>query len=474
MMSEKIVFIGAGSVRFTLRLLRDIAITPELSDSFISLMDVDEKRLDAIYKLAQRIADELGSSLEFEKTTVREEALQDADFVLNNALAKGEGDESGYEQFEIMRSVGNEHGYYRGIEAQNFNRVSDYYTFTSYHQLKLALDIAKSVENICPDAWLLNTSNPNFEITQLVQRKTEANILGICHGFNGAYEVFDALGLDSSEVDWQVAGVNHGIWLNRFRYDGEDAYPLLDEWIEENASDWEPEDPWDLQMSPAALDMYDFYGKMPIGDTPRNTTWKYHYNLATKRRWYGKFGGIDNDLQRKKFYNQLNEIREVFMDIADKPQVKVTEELLMKKEERSDEQHIPIINALANGVETRAFPNIPNSGIIDGIPEDVVVEVPAKIDEKGVHPEKIEPENPRRIKTMYLRPRILKMEWALEAFNTGDRRVLEEVLVRDPRTNSFGQVKRVWDEIMDLPFNKEMKEHYEDKSDKYRDEEFLK
>ncbi len=371
-----------------------------------------------------------------------------------------------------MRSVGNKHGYYRGIEAQNFNRVSDYYTFTSYYQLKLALDIAKSVENICPDAWLLNTSNPNFEITQLVQRKTEANILGICHGFNGAYEVFDALGLDPSKVDWQVAGVNHGIWLTRFRYDGEDAYPLLDEWIEENASEWEPEDPWDLQLSPAALDMYDFYGKMPIGDTPRNTTWKYHYNLPTKKRWYGKYGGIDNDLQRKKFYKQLKEIRELFMDIADKPQVKVTEELLMNKEERSDEQHIPIINALANGVETRAFPNIPNSGIIDGIPEDVIVEIPAKIDEKGVHPEKIEPEIPRRIKTMYLRPRILKMEWALEAFTTGDRRVLEEVLVRDPRTNSFEQVRRVWDEIMNLPFNTEMKEHYEDKSDKYRNEEF--
>lgn len=68
---------------------------------------------------------------------------------------------------------------------------------------------------------------------------------------------------------------------------------------------------------------------------------------------------------------------------------------------------------------------------------------------------------PERINKMYLRPRILKMEWVLETFTTGDRKVLEEVLVRDPRTNSLKQVKSVWYDIMDLPFNEDMKCHYE-------------
>lgn len=460
-MSNKIVFVGAGSVRYTLKLISDIAKTPELSSSFISLMDIDERRLETIYELARRTAEELGGSLEFEKRTDLKEALQNADFVVNTALAKAENHEDGYEQYEVMRSVGNRHGYYRGIDTQDFNRVSDYYTFTNYNQLKLALDIAKSVESTCPDAWLLNTSNPVFEITQLVRRQTDIKILGLCHGFHGAYEIFEAVGMDHADLDWQIAGVNHGIWLTRFRYKGEDAYPIFDEWIEKNASKWTPKDHWDLQLSPAALDMYRFYGKIPIGDTVRNSTWKHNYDLGTKKRWYGKFGGIDNESERPKFYKQLRKRRKDLIDMAENLQADVTKELNLGGEKLSGEQHVPLINALANGVETRAFPNVPNDGLIEGIPEDIVVEVPAKIDENGVHPEKIEPDIPERIKKMYLRPRILRMEWALEAFTTGDRRVLEEVLVRDPRTRSFEQVKAVWDEIINLPFNEEMKKHYE-------------
>ncbi|MGC8638141.1 MAG: alpha-glucosidase AglA, partial [Athalassotoga sp.] len=89
-----------------------------------------------------------------------------------------------------------------------------------------------------------------------------------------------------------------------------------------------------------------------------------------------------------------------------------------------------------------------------------VVEVPVRVDKKGIHPEKIEPDLTDRIKKMYLTPRIMRMEMALEAFITGDRRVLEEILIRDPRTKSEKQAKDVLDEIMNLPFNSEMKKHY--------------
>ena len=70
------------------------------------------------------------------------------------------------------------------------------------------------------------------------------------------------------------------IWLNRFLYRGENAYPLLDKWIEEESQHWQPENPWDVQLSPAVIDMYKFYGMLPIGDTCRNGSWKYNYNLC--------------------------------------------------------------------------------------------------------------------------------------------------------------------------------------------------
>lgn len=188
---------------------------------------------------------------------------------------------------------------------------------------------------------------------------------------------------------------------------------------------WEPKDPWDTDLSPAALDMYRFYGMLPVGDTTRCGTWKYHYNLAIKKKWYGKFGGIDNEIERPRFY-----------------------------------QHIPFINAVVNDEKTRLVLNVENNGIIKDIPNDVVIEVPVTVDKNGIYPEEIEPDLDERIKDVYLMPRILKMRWALEAFKTADLIVLKEILVRDPRTKSLRQVQEVLRDILDLPFNKEMKDYY--------------
>ncbi len=461
MANIKIAFIGAGSVRYTLTLISDLCKIKELKDSFVSLMDIDEERLEAVYKLSKRLNNELSSSLTIEKTKNLQEALDGSSYVINTALARGEGHEDGYIQYEIMREVGEKHGYYRGIDSQEFNMVSDYYTIGGFNQLKMSLDIARAVEKYSPNAYLLQTANPVFEITQLVLRKTKAKIIGFCHGYGGVFDVIHTLGLEPDKVEWQVAGVNHGIWLNRFLYEGKDAYPLLDKWIEEKSSEWEPKNPWDVQLSPASIDMYRFYGMLPIGDTPRNGSWKYHYNLETKKKWYGKFGGIDNEVERPKFYESLRAIKRTLIDLSKREDLKLSQIFPeVEREKLSGEQHIPFIDAIENNKKKRLILNILNNGIISDIPKDVVVEVPVWVDREGIHPEDIYPDLTPRIKKFFLTPRIMRMEFALEAFITGDRKVLEEILIRDPRTKSYEQVKTVIDEILNLPFNREMKEHY--------------
>ncbi len=462
MSNVKIAFLGAGSVRYTLKLIGDIAKTQKLNGTTVYLMDIDRESLDVAENLSKRYVNEIEADVKIEKTINREEALDGAKFIINTAFVKPEGFHAGYVHYEIMRDVGEKHGYYRGIDSQEFNMVSDYYTFTNYNQLKLSLDIAKSVEKIAPDAWLIQTANPVFEITQLVRRLTNVNIVGFCHGVKEVHNLFETLGLDEKDIDWQIAGVNHGIWLNRFLYKGKDAYPILDKWIEEKLPTWEPKDHWDMQMSPAAMDMYKFYKMLPIGDTVRNGTWKHHYNIEAKKKWFGKFGGIDNEIERPKFYEELDMIRKETKRVAKDPSIKLTElyPSEFSKDKLSGEQQIPFINALTNGEKARLFLNIPNNGIINGIPDNIVVEAPMIVDENGLHPEKIEPDLTERIKKFYIAPRIMRMEMALEAFITGDRSVLEEVLFRDPRTKSEEQVKAVWDEILDLPFNEEMKKHY--------------
>ncbi len=454
MSAVKISIIGAGSAIFSLRLVGDLCKTKGLSGSLVSLMDIDEKRLNAVHELAKRYAAELGADIKFEKTTNMKRSLEDADFVINTALV------GGHEQQEAIRKVGEKHGYYRGIDSQEFNMVSDYYTLTNYNQLKYFLDVARNMEKLCPNAWLLQAANPVFEGTTLISRQTNIKVVGFCHGHYGVNRIAETIGLPLEEVDWQVAGFNHNIWLTRFIYKGKDAYPHIDRWIEDKAKEWKPTTPFDDQMSPAAIDMYRFYGKFPVGDTVRNGSWKYHYDLETKKKWFGEpWGGADSEVGWAWYQEELQKATKKTFSLAADKSVRLSKEFPPNK--MSGEQHVGFMDALINDNRGRFVVNIPNEGeIIPGIPEDVVVEVPVIVDKKGIHPEKIDPPISERIMKMYLLPRRLRMEWALDAFITGDKRILHEMLVRDPRTRSFEQVEAVVDEILSLPFNREMKEHY--------------
>jgi len=174
----KLGVIGAGSAVFSLGLLRDLCATEGLYGSTITLMDIDKGRLDNIHKLATRYVDELKIDLKFEKTLSREVALKNADFVINTALV------GGHDHQETQRAAGEKHGYYRGAPGRNYN------------QLRFILSVAKDMENICPDAWLIQSSNPVFDGCTLMTRETNTKVVGICHGHYGYRAIANVLGLD--------------------------------------------------------------------------------------------------------------------------------------------------------------------------------------------------------------------------------------------------------------------------------------
>ena len=439
----KISIIGAGSAIFSLRLVGDICRTEGLSGSLVSLMDIDKDRLDAVHTLAVRYANALGASLKFEKTMDLEASIEGASFVVNTALVHG------HEYLEKTREIGERNGYYRGIDTQEFNMVSDYHTLTNIGQLNYFLKVARTIEKISPEAWLLQAANPVFEGTTLIYRETDVKILGFCHGFHGVDKIARELDLDMDSVEWQAAGFNHNIWLTKFLYKGEDAYPLLDRWIEEKSRYWKPNRPFDDQLSPAAIDMYKFYGKFPIGDTVRNGSWKYHYNEDIKRKWFGEpWGGADS---KEGWAWYQNMVQQTILDTEKLAESRDAD--LLKRfppDIMSGEQHIPFINALLNNKKTRLILNVPNNNhTIPYIPENVFVEIPLIVDANGVHPEKLEPEIPKRIVSMYLLPRWLRMEWALDAFTKKDLKVFKEFLFRDPRTKSKEQVESLVNKLLE-------------------------
>ena len=261
----KIALIGAGSAAWAVRLVKDIALTRSLSGSTVVLMDINEERLSLTYRFAKRYASEVKANLNIVATTDRREAIKDADFVINSTLAKGHG------HYERMREISEKYGYYRGINSVEWNMVSDYHTIWGYYQFKLALDIANDVVDYAPNAWLLNVSNPVFELTTLISRQTRARVIGLCDGYYGYRDLLRVLGLDEGKAEVEAIGVNHDIWLTRFRYNGEDAYHLIDEWIKSKSEQYferwreEQSNPFDVHVSPAAVSMYRMYGLWPIG-----------------------------------------------------------------------------------------------------------------------------------------------------------------------------------------------------------------
>jgi alpha-galactosidase len=441
----RISVIGAGSAEFSLGLVKDLCLTPGLSGSHVSFMDISPERLDMIYRFALRYADELSADLSFDKTTDREASLQDADFVVNTAFVQG------HYHARAARKVTAKHGYYYGGVGLG-----------SWYQLRLMLDVARDIERICADAWLIQSANPVFAGSTLMTRETGVKVCGLCHGHYGYRTVAETIGIDPDRVTWQAPGLNHNIWLTHFAYEGQDAYPLIDEWIErEGETYWNThvaQGTHDIQMSRSAVHQYRMYGLFPIGDTPRRGGWWYHTDIETKKRWFGEpYGGPDTELARPIFVERLEKRIADMERLATDPKASVSEFFGTTK---TREQQVPIIDGLVNDNEYRAQVNVRNDGALPGIPDDVVVEVPAIVDRKGIQPLRVDP-LPSKIMWECIWPEILGMERSLLALKTGDKSILLFGALESHQTRSYDQAVAVLEDLMDMEGNAEMAAAFE-------------
>ncbi len=436
----KVALIGAGSATFAAGIVRDLCVNAGLHGSHVALMDVDGKRLAMTHRLAERLSDELDAGLTFSSTLDREEALQGAEFVLNTAQV------GGHSWVEEQRALAEAHGYYRGLYVHAFSQI-DFF-----------LDVARDVERICPDAWLIQSANPVFEGCTLMSRETGVKVLGLCHGHYGYRDIARVLGLELEHVAARMPGFNHWVWLTEFTYKGEDAYPLIDRWIETEAQDyWANDDRGygDNQMRPAAIHQYKLFGLMPIGDTPRKGGWWYHCDLATKQRWYGPLGGFDSEIGWGQYLTHIDRRVADVERVAQDEATPVTETF---KPVQSGEQIVPIINSLVNDEEGTYQVNIPNAGpILPGFPEDLVVECEGVVDGSGIRGVPVEP-LPRKLMVGAMVPRWHRAELLVEAARTGDRDLLLLHILNDQRSRSLEQAEGFLDAWLADPRNARMRE----------------
>ena len=217
----KIVLIGAGS-GFGSRLSVDILSFPEFQDSTIALVDINAESAEGVRRFVQSVVDHHSLPAQVVAATDRREVLEGADFVVT-AISVGGPAYNGvpyYYEIQIPQSY--------GVSQQVGDTVGPGGVFRTLRSAPEMLAICHDMEELCPDALLLNYTNPMAMLTWIMTEGSSIRNIGLCHSVQGTHnQLAGYIGLPSDEItDW-VGGINHMSWFLRFERDGQDLYPLL-------------------------------------------------------------------------------------------------------------------------------------------------------------------------------------------------------------------------------------------------------
>ena len=219
----KITFIGAGSLAFTRALARDMLTFPLLEDATLSLMDINAERLEFAQKAVQRIIDLGNYPAKVEATLDRAEALKGADAVICTILA------GGVDVWQYDLTIPKKYG----IDTNVGDTRGPSGVFRALRTIPVMLDIVKDMEKQCPDAILLNYTNPMAMLCRAMQRESFIKLTGLCHSVKAAAMMLARwIGAPYDEITYTSAGINHQAWLTKYEWNGKDAYPQLREAME--------------------------------------------------------------------------------------------------------------------------------------------------------------------------------------------------------------------------------------------------
>jgi alpha-galactosidase len=425
----KIAFIGAGSLGFTRNLVRDILTFPRLRDCTLALMDIDPERLEFAKNAAQRIVDLGRYPAHATATLDRAEALQGADVVLCTILA---GDVSVWrhdieipKQFGVDINVGDTRGP-SGI-------------FRALRTIPVMLGIVRDMERLCPDATLLNYTNPMAMLCRAMQRKSFIRLTGLCHSVQGTAAMLARwIGAPMEEIDYVCAGINHQAWYLNYRWKGQDAYPLIRHAVTERPEIYNEE----IVRNEMFLHL-DYYVTESSGHNSEYNAWfrkrpdlieKY---CAPGTGWNpGEYAvGLKSYLQTENSWRA-----EARQWLAQDTPISL---------ERGHEYAAYIINALMGG-ETFAFNgNLPNTHLITNLPEGACVEVPVFVDRGGFHPVYVGALPPQLAALNHTN--VCVEEMAVQAALTGDPRLVFHAVCHDPLAAavlSLAEIKKMVNQML--------------------------
>jgi alpha-galactosidase len=416
----KIVCIGAGALGFTTGVIADLIRCPDLHGSTVALVDIDPTGLEMITKVARRMVESSGAEVSLEATQDRREALPGADFVINTIQV------GSYEGWKADIEIPLKYGIYQTVgDSVGPGAVSRF--LRTCHTV---VGIGRDMEELCPDAFVINYANPNTGIVDCFARHTKVRgSVGLCHGvFGRIQELSSFLEEPAEDFSFMAAGVNHFTWLTELKVRGEDAYPLLDRKIEEKGD----------AAFPVGIKLYQTFGLFPSPADPHLAEFVPWFNrdVAWMRQRYGL-----HVLRAELAQRGREQAWQRFLSWAEG---KGSLERLMG---HSGEQAIEIISDIAHDRRKRYDAiNVPNRGFVTNLPEGQVVEVPGYVDGSGFHGECVGA-LPGGIGAL-LAQRGAQVQLAVDAGVKEDRGLAVQAMALDPLVPSIEAAEMLVDELI--------------------------
>jgi alpha-galactosidase len=353
----KIAFVGAGSVVFTKNLLTDILSFPELHETTIALNDIDPERLQTAGMMARWTSKRLGAGARVEEHRDLRGSLEGADFVIN--MVQIGMHEATLLDFQIPKKY--------GLKQTIADSMGIGGIFRGLRTIPFVLDLADEIRRICPEALLLNYTNPmSILMEALYKARPDVQSVGLCHSVPiTAREIASYIGVDHERLLYECAGINHIAWMTRLEINGEDAYPLLFEALE---------DPEVYAKDKVRFELMRRFGYFVTESSEHNA--EYTPYFLRDDDLIERFDVPVDEYIRRSEENlaEYEETRQRLLDGEDFPL------------ERSVEYGSLIIHSSVTGEARSVYGNVENTGLITNLPDGCCVEVPILVDGTGLHP----------------------------------------------------------------------------------------
>jgi alpha-galactosidase len=356
-----ITILGAGSAVFARQLMTDILQIEGLDEGCFALVDIDASRLELAQRIAEQLIARSGKSWKIRASTERRDVLAGSDFVINTIEVAGLANVR--HDFDIPMKY--------GINQCIGDTIGPGGIFKALRTGPTWLDILHDAEQLCPQAWVLNYTNPMSILTLAALTGTSMRTVGLCHSVQHTSRVLaEYLEVPYEELRWRCAGINHNAWFTELRYQGQDMYPRLLE---------RAQVPEVYERDPVRFEIMRYFGAFVTESSGHFSEYVPYFRKRPElverycRSGYrGETGFYANNWPTWREQNDIS-IQEMLAGTREIPFT------------RSHEYGSVIIEAITQRRPKVIYGNVRNSGLIDNLP-DGCVEVACLVDQNGVQP----------------------------------------------------------------------------------------